>query len=118
MLTEEDKSHIREEEVYRSEIRRELETQKSTTMTPGSRAWAFVQTPLGIWVLSTVLVGLIAWGYAQLQSALQRSTQKSQLIERTDTEAKSRVQQWLNMCKIRWVRSEFATSLFQECTSM
>jgi len=114
VLTEDDKIRIRDEEVYRSEIRRELDAQKTKPTTRSGQLWGFMQTSLGIWVLSTVVVGLITWGYAQLQSTLQRSNAQLQLIQHADAEAKSRVRQWLNMCKIRWVQSEFATSRFQE----
>ena len=113
-MTEEDKLRVRDEEVYRSEVRRELEAQKSKPTTRSGKVWAFVQTSLGIWLLSTVVVGLITWGYTQLQGALQRSNAQLQVVQHADAEAKSRVQQWLNMCNIRWVQSEFATSKFQE----
>ena len=112
-MTEEDKLRVRDEEVYRSEVRRELEAQKSKPTTRSGKVWAFVQTSLGIWLLSTVVVGLITWGYTQLQGALQRSNAQLQVVQHADAEAKSRVQQWLNMCNIRWVQSEFATSKFQ-----
>ncbi|MEJ1931168.1 hypothetical protein WDZ92_13015 [Nostoc sp. NIES-2111] len=114
MLTDEEKLRIREEEIYRSEVRKAIEDEKPKPKTTAARAWAFVQTSFGLWVLSTIVVGLITWGYAQLQSSLQQSSAQALVAKRADTEAKSRVQQWLNMCKIQWTRNTFGGPAFEK----
>ena len=53
-LTEEAKAQLRAEEIYREEIRRELRGKLSK-----------LNQPFVIWVLSTVVVGLISFAYSQ-----------------------------------------------------
>jgi len=79
----------------------------------GEQLWAFAQSPFGIWVLSTVIVGLFGWGYAQIESGLSHSAAKRTLVAHADAEAKSRLEQWAGMSRVRWVRRKFGWK-FQE----
>jgi hypothetical protein len=104
MLNLRDKSRIRDEEAYRSKLRLDLET----PTTWNGRALAFAQSPFGIWVLSTVVVGLFGWGFAQIESDLSKSRARAALVEHADAEAKSRIDQWVGMSQVRWARREFS----------
>jgi hypothetical protein len=49
MLSNEEKNRIRAEEVFREEVRRELASKK------GGRVLTFLNSALGIWLLSTMV---------------------------------------------------------------
>ena len=65
MLNDEDKEKVRAEEIFRYEIRREIESK-------ATNKWiAFFNTAFGIWLLSTVVVGLVSVSYKTWQENLQ-----------------------------------------------
>jgi hypothetical protein len=70
--------------------------------------WVLAQSPFGIWVLSTVVVGLFGWSYAQISSELSRSRVRATLVKHADAEAKSRLRQWVGIGRARAVRRKFS----------
>ncbi|EHU4942124.1 hypothetical protein QNF02_000908 [Vibrio vulnificus] len=64
-LSEEQKKTLRAEESYRREVRRELESNTSPSVLQ------FFNTPLGIWLLTVVVICLISFGYFVWQSSPQ-----------------------------------------------
>jgi hypothetical protein len=59
MLTEEEKIKIKAEEIYRREVQKDLEK----PVTNWQRFLVFFNTPFGIYLLSTLLVGVISFSY-------------------------------------------------------
>src|SRR5947208_11891473 len=94
MLTEEDKERIRFEEIYRLEVRRQLEAQTSTPARK-IKFTQFLNTALGLWLLSAIFIS----GFSGILTlVLQRiSVSKAQLhaIEHLDTEISYRFSQVL-----------------------
>jgi hypothetical protein len=93
MLTDTDKGRIREEELYRYEVRKEL----TPTLNPrqSSPAIRFLGSPLGLWLLSAVFITGIggAWSkYLERQSDSRTTTLK---IDRLDSEISYRYSQVL-----------------------
>ncbi len=85
MLTDDERQRIRFEEVFRSEVRQELEKRNRR----GSRRtrWvAFLNTGLGLWILSTLAVGTISWGYGEWSRYQQGKEAKQELIRKVDLE--------------------------------
>jgi hypothetical protein len=82
MLSEDDKMRIREEEIFRAEVQKELTTHNKNRVT------TFLNSSLGIWVLSTLVVGLFGWSYAQWQTSRQNIEQ----INKLDAEIEARIQ--------------------------
>jgi hypothetical protein len=60
MLTDNQKKLIREEEIFRCEVRTELEKRDAATSMTGS-LWGFVNSAFGLWLLSSVMLGLWAF---------------------------------------------------------
>jgi hypothetical protein len=58
-------------------------------------------------------VGPFLWVYAQIESEFSHSRAKSTLVAHADAEAKSRVEQWVGMSRVRWARRKFSWK-FQE----
>jgi hypothetical protein len=90
-LTDQEQRVIQAEEIYRDEVRRKLsaiEPIKSRS----KRVLVFLNTALGIWLLSTVVVGVLTWSYAQLQEnakkteVIRESTRKlhTEIVGRLD----------------------------------
>ncbi|MBV9928532.1 MAG: hypothetical protein JOZ96_26185 [Acidobacteria bacterium] len=90
MLTEDDKKRIREEEVYRQEVRRELEAEKPGP-SGGQRLWEVFNKPLVLWFLSTILVGFISWMYASREAQNKELSQRTEAIRKLDREIRNRV---------------------------
>ncbi len=63
MLTDDEKEKIRLEELYRHEVRTELEEKEAPSA--GRRFWAAANKPITIWFLATVVVGAISWSIDQ-----------------------------------------------------
>jgi hypothetical protein len=83
-LTPDDKGRIREEELYRSEVRRSLEPNPTIR----SRAWAAINAPVVIWGLSGVLLS----GVAKLSSDWQLQVRRAEELRRLKSEFTYRVE--------------------------
>jgi hypothetical protein len=85
MLTKEQKELIRQEEIFRNEIRQELDLKKKP------RTWrqklsAFFNTGFGLWLLSRILVGRLTFGYSWLQNRWAQEKQKDEQFDRVNME--------------------------------
>jgi hypothetical protein len=65
VLSEEDRQRIQQEEIFRQEIRRDLERARATSQSLGHRITRFLNTGLGLWFLTTVAVGLVSFSYTK-----------------------------------------------------
>lgn len=61
MLTEDEKEQIRQQELYRYEVRQQLDSKP----TYRSRLWKSLNSAFVLWMLSTVVVGLISFAYTR-----------------------------------------------------
>ena len=69
MLTSEQRASIRAEEIFRREVQRELASLQGDRRI-SRKLWDFFNTSLGIWFLSSIVLGLISWQISH--SALNR----------------------------------------------
>jgi hypothetical protein len=81
-LSPEEREHIRAEEIFRAEVRRDLEEQRKPKRLRASM-WNFVNTSFGIWLLSSVGLASIVWGWTL--------SQESRQAEKADKERFARV---------------------------
>lgn len=65
-LPKKQRDRIRAEEIYRAELRKELE-QQQPAKSLGSQLWAVANSSFGIWLLSTVVLGLMVWSWTRIQ---------------------------------------------------
>jgi hypothetical protein len=86
MLSTEDKDRIRAEEVFREEVRRELADKKDGSVL------RFLNSALGIWLLSTIVVGLFSWSYTVWKDSRASASQRAETVRRLEAEIASRVQ--------------------------
>lgn len=89
MLTDQEVARLRTEEVVRDEIRADLERQR-----PRSLPRRFVKalnSSLGIWMLSTCVVGLGTWMYAGWQTDREASQRRQARIALLDAQVAARL---------------------------
>ena len=96
MLSDQDKEHIRQEEIFREEVRGLLNKEDKAT-TFRAKCWRFVNTSFGIWLLSTVVVGLVSWGYANWSEAKQNDAKSKESIRKLDLELFARISNFENL---------------------
>ena len=90
MLSNEEKGKIREEEIYREEVRKSFDLPKSRM----HRITSFFNSSLGNWILTSILVGIISFSYNYFQDRSERQREKEQRIAKIDTEIQSRLYQY------------------------
>jgi hypothetical protein len=91
MLTKEDQERIRQEEIFRQEVRESLQEAKRPYAV-GGRIWAIVNTSFGIWLLSTIVVGLFSWAYTNWEQRRSKQHEQNELIRKLDVEIPVRLQ--------------------------
>lgn len=74
-LTDRERERIRLEEIYRAEIRNELR-KKPEKGGRWKRLTEFLNSALGLWLLSTFFVTLLTWGWAQYSGRLEHQRQR------------------------------------------
>jgi hypothetical protein len=99
VLTEEEKSRIRAEEIFRDEVRRELETKQ-----PPSRAqkiWTFLNSSLALWFLSSVVLAGLTTAVTSYQARHTEHLRKAESERRLDTEISSRIGLALRVVRVQ-----------------
>lgn len=97
-MNEEDKQRIREEEIFRAEVRASLEQQNAPKK---NRVLEFLNSSLGIWFLSSVIVGVFGFAYNKYTQSQAEKTENERRIRSLDLEIENRVSQfWVNVEKI------------------
>lgn len=89
LLNESEKLRILAEEHYRHEVSNRLKLNNATPLK--TKVWFFFNSTLGIWFLSTVVVGLISFLYSTHQETVKKEIETNQNIEikkNKDTENK------------------------------
>lgn len=88
MLTNEDKERIYQAELYRIEVQAQLDRANRSKTKKGDKFWAFVNSAVFLWFLSSVVLGIISFSYArraEKQKLAQEQRERDALIERETT---------------------------------
>jgi len=88
-LTAEEMARLRDEEIFRLEVRSQLE---AASRRPRSRLLTFLNSSLGIWLLSTIVVGSVSWNYSWWTERRAREGQRRELIRKLDLEISNRIE--------------------------
>ncbi len=89
MLSEEEKSRIRSEEIFRAEVRRELEA-KAPPARP-NRIWTLLNSSFALWFLSSVVLAGLTTAVTSYQAKRSEHQRKAEIERRLDTEISSRI---------------------------
>lgn len=96
MLHENEKRKILFEEIYRTEIRNQL---NKDVQRKYGRVWNFLNSSFGIWFLSSVILSLASWAYLRIQSNLEDKKLNKEIIEKYDIEISGRIQNYSSKLK-------------------
>ena len=90
MLTEDERARIRAEEIFRHEVRRELEASGAR---PSRRKqfWLLLNSSFTIWALSSVVVASLTAAFTAHQRSHAEQLQKAEIVRRLDTEISNRI---------------------------
>lgn len=105
MLTDETKNQIRNEEIYRLEIQEDLRKSKKDK----NKIWIFLNSSFGIWLLSSVALSIITWGYTQITSAVSENRKNLIDIAKHDAEIGTRIKSY----KIKLSKSQSISEYFE-----
>jgi hypothetical protein len=94
MLSEEEKSRIRSEEIFRLEVSRELEAARSIA-SPSRRFWSLLNSSFALWFLSSVVLASLTGWFANYESRRNEENKKVETVRRLDTEIANRMSQAL-----------------------
>lgn len=103
MLSEEERTRIKEEEIFRDEVRRSLQ-QPTPRSFFESRVWKLLNASIVLWLLSSVVVtGLTQW-YSHQQSVQAEQAKKRESQRQLETEIGNRLHQTINGLEV-WKRN-------------
>jgi hypothetical protein len=89
-VDEDAKKRIREEEIFREEVRKILSPRRSR---PG-KILAFLNTGVGLWLLGTVAATAVSVSYAFIQDLIRMRTDRLQRSKNLEMEGSVRLLQW------------------------
>src|ERR1700722_3831040 len=92
-LTDAQQAEIRAEEIYRSQVRQELDAKPDETT---SRLWTALNSSFVLWLLSSVVLSGIAACYTGWQNRHAKIKENRELIEKLDTEISNRIYEALS----------------------
>jgi len=87
-LSEARQQAIRAEEIFRDAVRKKLDEEGSED----NGFWKALNQPFAIWVLSTLLVGLVGWAYTELHASWVLREQNSAAIEKLNSQGAIRIE--------------------------
>lgn len=99
MITDEQAKAIREEEELRYVVRREIETRFAEPQTRLTRVFTFLNTSVGAFLLSTVLIGMITYFHSELSVTLTRRAERADRLRKVGLEVANRLQEISRMEK-------------------
>ncbi len=90
-LSQDLRDRILAEETYRSEVRRQLEKQQAAEGSRGKAALTFLNSPVGIFLLSTVFVGLFTWTFDWVSADRAKFRRQQETIRKLRSEITNRI---------------------------
>jgi hypothetical protein len=109
MLTEEERTRIRAEEIFRLEVRGELEASKPRS-SRRQRLGSWVNSSFGLWVLSSVVLTGLTTAFTYYQSWRSDRMRKEEIEQRLDIEISNRMSSAL--ARLRIVQHDIGQGTF------
>jgi len=121
MLSEEEKERIRAEEIFRDEVRREIEAGRPTPSS-AQQLWSLLNSSFALWFLSSIVLGSLTAAIATYQKSHSAHVQRAELRRRLNTEISSRMAEGLIALRLDLKRIEngqvfFASAVYDEALS-
>jgi hypothetical protein len=94
MLLEDDKDRIRAEEIFRDEVRREIEAGRAKH-SRGKRFWALLNSSFALWFLSSVVLGGLTAVVTQYEKKTTEQIRIAEIQKRLNAEISCRISEGL-----------------------
>jgi len=91
MLNNEERQRLRAEEIFRQEVRRDIEA-RVQDRSRRAKFWHALNTPFVLWVLSSIVVGSFGWAFSTFQASRDEKARNLELVRKLDTEIANRIQ--------------------------
>ena len=85
MLSVQDKEQIYAEEVYRNQVRQQLQ------LSPAQRGRRLINSAFGVWLISALVIVAAAYGFSYASAEITTRHQQEQRIRQLDTELSARL---------------------------
>lgn len=108
-LAEDRRREIRLEEIFRDEVKKQLE--EAGPNAQKKKIWKWLNEPFVLWVLSTILVGVIGWAYTQFQASWTAREENTLTIEKLRTQAEARFELAIGMLSKAATAGEYARAI-------
>jgi hypothetical protein len=121
MLLEEEKNRIRAEEVFRQEVRREIEA-GMPERSKGNRFWSVLNSSFALWFLSSVVIAGLTAAVTTYQKSQSEHMQKADIQRHLNTEIGTRIAEGLVALRLDIKRIEsgkvfFPSAVYTEAIS-
>lgn len=121
MLLEEEKTRIRAEEIFRHEVRREIEA-GMPKHSRGKQLWSLLNSTFTLWFLSSVVLAGLTAVITMHQKSHSEQMHKADIQRRLNTEIGSRIAESLDAMRLDLKRIEsgqayYAGSIYNEALS-
>jgi hypothetical protein len=108
MLTEDEKEHIRAEEVFRHEIQQQYAKESGGD----SRFWKIINSGFFLWFMSTIIVGIVSFSYSNFDKRRQEQHTKDEreitieqekrvIMRKIDAEVSNRLYYFAQLAKLQ-----------------
>ena len=77
VLTEDERARIRQEEIFRREVRQQLDAERPSLPLP-SKLWKALNSAFVLWLLSSVILALAGWAYSRYQAHNSEQNQRKE----------------------------------------
>lgn len=95
-LRKDEMRRIREEEIYRQEVRARLEKDKHSR-TKKEKIWDYINSPIVLWLLSTLIVGIVTLTYTSYLSSVKKTEERKEVSQKLWSEIRNRKQKTFDM---------------------
>ena len=109
MLTDEERTRIRAEEIFRLEVCRELEANKHR-LSRRERLWSLLNSSFALWFLSSIVLAGLTGAFTNYQNRHGEQIRKAEIERRLDTEISNRISQALAGLRVDRLRIEQGAS--------
>jgi hypothetical protein len=96
ILTDEQKAQIRSEEIYRSQVRQELDAKNDQNQSSTDRLWSVLNSSFVLWLLSSVVLSGLAACYTAWQNHHAKARANQESVDKLDTEISNRIYEALS----------------------
>jgi hypothetical protein len=121
VFSEEDKKRIRAEEIFRDEVRREIEG-RGAKLSLAQKLWPLLNSSFAVWFLSSVVLAGLTAAIARYQKGHRAQAQRAEIERRLNTEIGSRITEslvamHLDLKRIKNGQAFFASGVYSEALS-